>query len=134
MRTGAAALVLSVFAPRNAREIRRMLRPSGTLVVVTPTRRHLAELRAPLGLLTVDERKPERLDAKLGPLFTSTSQSSCEHLLSLRHDDLTNVVRMGPSARHAVDAAVAERVRALPEPMAVTASVTVSVYRRRNTA
>ena len=41
---GAAALMLNVFAPRNGAEIRRVLQPGGTLIVVTPTPRHLGEL------------------------------------------------------------------------------------------
>ena len=46
----AAAVVLSVFAPRGAAEIRRVLAPGGVVLAVTPTERHLAELREPLGL------------------------------------------------------------------------------------
>ena len=72
----AAALVLNVFAPRNGAELRRILAPSGTLLVVTPTRDHLAELVGPLELLAVDRRKPERLAGKLGPYFELAGRAS----------------------------------------------------------
>ena len=55
-------MVLNVFAPRNPAEMRRILKPGGTIVVVTPTERHLQEL----GLLKVHPEKRERLIADLG--------------------------------------------------------------------
>jgi len=54
---GAAAVALSVFAPRPAAELRRILHPAGRLLVVTPDPDHLGELAGPLGLLAVDPRK-----------------------------------------------------------------------------
>ena len=71
---GVAALVLDVFAPRNPPEFRRVLRPGGKLLVVTPTARHLSELVTGLGLLSVDERKPERLEQALGADFVLLEQ------------------------------------------------------------
>ena len=53
--------MLSVFGPRNAAEIRRVLAPGGALLVATPGPGHLAELRPALGLIGIDERKAERL-------------------------------------------------------------------------
>jgi 23S rRNA (guanine745-N1)-methyltransferase len=70
----AAVLVLDVFAPRNGAELRRILNPAGRLVVVTPQDDHLRELAGALGLLSVDERKQERLAEKLGPYFDLTGQ------------------------------------------------------------
>ena len=68
--TASPTLMLNVFAPRNGAEIRRVLAPGGTLIVVTPTPRHLGELVDAAGLLHVDERKQERLDDKLAPFLT----------------------------------------------------------------
>ena len=65
MRDGVAAVVLSVFAPRNGEEMARILAPGGALVAVTPTTRHLYELVGPLGLLSVPDDKEDRLDAQL---------------------------------------------------------------------
>jgi len=73
--TGAAALVLDVFAPRNAAEFRRLLAPDGALVVVTPTARHLREAVEALGLLAVDEDKGERLAGQLEADFTAEDEA-----------------------------------------------------------
>ena len=68
VRSCVAAVVLSVFAPRNGPEIARVLRPGGALVVVTPTAAHLAELVNALGLISVDERKQQRLERPARPV------------------------------------------------------------------
>src|SRR4051812_23114708 len=57
---GSASLVLNVFAPRNGPEFHRVLRPGGTLLVVTPAADHLTELVAAYGLIHVDPDKAER--------------------------------------------------------------------------
>lgn len=125
VRTGAAALVLDVFAPRNATEIRRVLQSGGALVVVTPTSRHLAELVGAVGLLSVDERKQQRLDDRLG---APTRTAGCEYRMVLPHGAVEALAAMGPAARHAAPEALRERIRGLPDPVTVTASVTVSTY------
>jgi 23S rRNA (guanine745-N1)-methyltransferase len=124
VRDGAAALVLSVFAPRNGPEIARVLAPGGALLVVTPTERHLGELVASLGLLTVDERKEERLAAQLDPHLELERQVQSEWSLELGPEDVANAVAMGPSAHH---------VPVVETPgggMRATASVRISTYRR----
>jgi 23S rRNA (guanine745-N1)-methyltransferase len=120
-----AALVLSVFAPRNAAEIARVLHPGAALVVVTPTERHLAELVEELGLLTVDERKQERLAASLEARFALERRTGVEWSLELAPEEVADAVAMGPSARHPTRAAPRPGAAATP----VTASVTISTYR-----
>jgi len=124
----AAVLALNVFAPRNGAELRRILSPAGRLIVVTPERDHLGELTGPLGLLTVDQRKDERLGAALSPFFRPAGR--CEHraLLSLDHRAVGALAAMGPAAWHAEPAALAARIRQLPDPVQVTLAVTVSVF------
>ncbi len=128
--TGVAAVVLNVFAPRNAAELARVLRPSGRLLVVTPSGAHLAELVAALDLVTVDEHKSRRLADQLDPYFELMDRQAVTATMSLSHDEVEAVVGMGPSAWHADPDATAERVRLLPEPVAVTLSVAIGVYRR----
>ncbi|MFD8087525.1 putative RNA methyltransferase [Kitasatospora sp. NPDC059722] len=127
---GAAGLMLNVFAPRNGPEIRRVLRPGGTLLLVSPTPRHLRELVAGLGLLSVDEDKQRRIDEKLGPYLTPEGRREVEFTLRLGPQDVRTVVGMGPSAWHTDPERLAAALAGLPEPVEVTASVTVAVYRR----
>jgi 23S rRNA (guanine745-N1)-methyltransferase len=131
VRSAAAALVLNVFAPRNGPEIRRALHPGGRLIVAVPTPRHLGELILPLGLIGVDERKRERMEEALGPHLELVEAEPCEAAMALPHPDLERLVAMGPSAWHADQAALGERIAALPDPAPVTLSVTVATYRPR---
>jgi 23S rRNA (guanine745-N1)-methyltransferase len=124
LRDGAAAAVLCVFAPRGE-EIARILAPGGALVVAAPTPRHLAELAGPLGLIGIDPRKRDRLAAR----FALVDERTVETTLGLDHAAVHDLVAMGPTARHADPAALAEAVAALPDPVQVTVSVTVSIHR-----
>jgi len=118
VRDGVADAVLCVFAPRNTDELRRIAAPGAPIVVVTPTPRHLAEIVGPLGLLSVEARKQERLEAALGVPLRSRV---VERDLSLSRGDVAALIAMGPSAWH-VDAAAVARTAD------VTLSVRVSVY------
>jgi 23S rRNA (guanine745-N1)-methyltransferase len=128
-----AAVVLSVFAPRNAAETARILAHGGALLAVTPTTRHLHELVGPLGLLSVPEDKEDRLDTQLASHFALAERRTLEHAMFLTRDEAAQVVRMGPSAWHVDDQSVAERLANLPEPLTVTASMTLSRYVRGRT-
>lgn len=126
---GVATTLLNVFAPRNGVEFARVLRPGGTLLVVTPTRAHLAELIDRLRLLRVDPDKDDRIASSLAPWFRSTGDAVHTRRLPLTRSQVRALVEMGPSARHTDPALV---VAALPEPVVtVTASVRVSRYRCR---
>ncbi len=125
LQTGVASAILSIFGPRNRPEILRVLQPGGRLVVVTPTARHLRELVGPLGMIGVDERKQERLAAQLDG-FVDLSSTAVEYETAMGHADVVNDVLMGPSAHHVDADVLAARVAALPDPVAVTVSVTVT--------
>lgn len=126
VRDSVAALALSVFAPRDGAELARVLRPGGALVVVTPTDSHLGELVSAFGLLTVDERKQERLAAKLDAHLDLERRVEREWPLTLGRDDIVSAVAMGPSARHVSPKELDLDTGA----MAVTGSVAISTYRR----
>jgi len=130
VRDATAAVVLSVFAPRDAAEIARVLAPGGALVLVTPTDRHLAELVAALGLLRVDERKAQRVQETVGALLEPVRQATCERTLELGAGDARAVAQMGPSAHHLDAQELDERLAALGDPVRVGVSVTVAVFRR----
>ncbi len=127
IRSGQLDVALSVFAPRNAEEIARILAPGGRFVVVTPTPRHLSELIEPLSMISVDATKADRLAETLSGCFTDLDHTLIEYPMNLTHTDISNVVAMGPSAHHAADTRT-DRIAPLPEPMPVTASVTISTY------
>ncbi len=131
VRDSSVPLVLNVFAPRNAAEMHRVLRPDGHLVVVTPDSEHLAELVPALGMLGVDARKRDRLDQQLGGLFCQVDDRGCRFTMALGREEVQTLVRMGPSAHHSERESLAERAAALPDPVAVTGSVTLSTYRPR---
>jgi 23S rRNA (guanine745-N1)-methyltransferase len=140
LRDGIATIVLSVFAPRNPSEIARILvsgdangAAAGQLLAVTPTTRHLHELVGPLGLLSVPDDKEDRLDEQLSSHFTLEARRAIEHAMFLTRDECAQIVRMGPSAWHVDEQSVAERLALLPDPLTVTASMTLSRYVRART-
>jgi 23S rRNA (guanine745-N1)-methyltransferase len=133
VKDGAAALILSVFAPRNPSEMARVLGPGGELIAVTPTTRHLFELVGPLGLLSVPDDKEDRLDVQLEGHFTLSARRPIEHSMFLTREEAAELVRMGPSAWHIDEGELAERLGALPDPLTVTASMTLSRYVRAHT-
>ncbi|NUS78673.1 MAG: methyltransferase domain-containing protein, partial [Streptomyces sp.] len=126
---GVADVVLDVFAPRNPAEFHRVLRPTGRLVVVRPTGRHLAELRGRIpGMVTVDPVKEQRLHRALAPFFEATVTEQVEYSAALSRADVLNLVAMTPSARH-VNRAVPADGGLLPG--RVTVSVLATAYRPR---
>jgi 23S rRNA (guanine745-N1)-methyltransferase len=122
-----ATVILNVFAPRNGPEFHRVLAPGGTLVVASPNPGHLGEL-AEL-VVSVDERKAERIDATLGELFTLDGRTEVTRQVRLSPAQVRQVVGMGPSAHHLHRDGRQERLDAVTEPVDVTTSFTVSVYR-----
>jgi 23S rRNA (guanine745-N1)-methyltransferase len=131
VRSAAAALVLNVFAPRNGEEIARVMAGDGLVVVVTPTRRHLEELIGPLGLLSVDPAKDERLARELGGQLEIVARKEREWRMTLGPRELEALVMMGPSAFHAKHEELRARIAALPRSVDVSASVTLTLCRRR---
>jgi 23S rRNA (guanine745-N1)-methyltransferase len=127
VRGAAVDVVLNVFAPRNAPEFRRVLRPGGTLLVVTPGADHLAQLRsARAGMVGIDAAKAERLAETLtdSGLFTLSSTARLSFTVTLTPAEAADAIGMGPSARHTDPAALG-----LAGPIDVTASFVLSGYR-----
>jgi 23S rRNA (guanine745-N1)-methyltransferase len=130
IRSGTAGVVLNVFAPRNAPEYRRILHSNGALILVTPTPRHLRQLVAPLGLLSVDDEKIRQVDALLGGHFDLIARQDHEIGLRLLPHAVQTLACMGPSAWHLTPADVHDRLTSsAADPISVTASFTLSVYR-----
>lgn len=126
---GVADVVLDVFAPRNPAEFHRVLRPTGRLIVVRPTERHLAELRDRLpAMVTIDPAKEQRLHRALDPFFEGTVTEQVEYTAPLTRLDALDLVAMTPSARH-VSRADLNDDGLLPDE--VTVSVLATAYQPR---
>ncbi|MFG1947481.1 putative RNA methyltransferase [Nonomuraea sp. NPDC048826] len=96
---GVADVVMNVFAPRNGPEFRRILRPGGRVVVVTPAPGHLSPLVEELGLLSVDADKERRVARSLEG-FAEVERRVVAFGMALGPDEVRAVVGMGPSAWH----------------------------------
>lgn len=126
---GAADLMMSVFAPRNAQEYRRVLAPGGSVLVATPGSDHLRELVDALGLLHVDEDKTDRLAGTMRG-FDHVRSARVHWTMRPSRSETESIVAMGPSAHHLDADTRAARLTRLPVDPAVTGDVTVHVYRR----
>jgi 23S rRNA (guanine745-N1)-methyltransferase len=126
IRSGTAALLLNVFAPRNGAEFHRVLRPDGLLLVVTPAPDHLAELIGAHGLIHVDPDKAARLDDTLGSHFTAIESRELRHGLKLTGPEVRTLIGMTPNAHH-----LPAEVRP-DEAATVTAAVTVTAYGKKS--
>lgn len=120
---GVLDAVCCVFAPRNATEFARVLRPEGRLVVVHPTAEHLQPLREEAGLLGVQAGKEERVIDSLGAQFELTKSVPIRFHLALDRPDLAQLIGMGPNAFH-------DRGRTLPLRANVLISVLVQSFSR----
>ncbi|WP_181958472.1 putative RNA methyltransferase [Nonomuraea diastatica] len=109
IRDGVADVVIDVFAPRNGPEFGRILRPGGVAVVVTPAKAHLSPLVEELGLLSVDDEKERRVARSLEG-FAERERRSVEFDMELGHDDIAQVIGMGPSAWHTDATTLDERI------------------------
>ena len=122
LRDGVIDAISVVFAPRNPAEFQRVLAPHGQVVVLTPAVGHLDELRAPLGILGVEESKVERMyEQAKGYLEQAADPVDISFPIVLDKASIVAQVGMSPSARHISAEQLAERIAALPESMAVTA-------------
>ncbi|SDS13037.1 23S rRNA m(1)G-748 methyltransferase [Friedmanniella luteola] len=124
-------VVTSVFAPRNAAEFARVLRPDGVLVVVTPRPDHLQEVRQALGLLEVAPAKQARLAARLADHFTAAVEVDVRFEAAWERPVVLDLVAMGPNAFHVDAGELASRVEDLPDPVRTTVAVAVSTWVRR---
>ncbi|MBS2534601.1 methyltransferase domain-containing protein [Catenulispora sp. NF23] len=100
VRGRSASVVLNVFAPRNPREMRRVLHPRGRAIVVVPEPDHLRELIAEYALMAVDDRKPERLREQFADRFRIESEHPHSARPTLSAEQVSQVVGMGPNAWH----------------------------------
>ena len=124
----AVDVVSVVFAPRNAAEFARVLRPGGRLVVVTPRPGHLEEVAGQAGMLGIEPAKDERLMASLEEHFSAVSADTLEVPLLLSPGDVARLALMGPAGHHLDRQALTTLEGGLPPLTAVSARFRISVF------
>ncbi|MBB5851791.1 putative RNA methyltransferase [Amycolatopsis umgeniensis] len=122
-----SSLILNVFAPRNAPEFHRVLAADGLLAVATPNPGHLRELGDLV--ISVDGGKDARLEETLGERFDRVDRREVTERVTLSPAQIRQVVEMGPSAHHLHRGGRRERLDAITEPVDVTTSFSVTLYR-----
>ncbi|WP_420175668.1 putative RNA methyltransferase [Luteococcus sp. OSA5] len=122
IRSGAADVLLCVFAPRNPTEFARICRQGSLLLVVTPNDGHLAQARERLGLLGIQDDKLAKLNRSLSGAFEAIWSQRIRWTMELDAAAVTDLVQMGPNAFHEHGQAA--------EPLTVDADVQLSVFRR----
>ncbi|HSX03094.1 MAG TPA: methyltransferase domain-containing protein [Candidatus Saccharimonadia bacterium] len=93
-----ADVLLDVFAPRNAAEFARVLRPTGHLLVVIPAPEHLAELRQIQPLLAIQADKRQAVETAMAGHFTLESAETITVPLRLDGATVAGLVAMTPNA------------------------------------
>lgn len=127
LRSESIDAILVVFAPRNAAEFARVLKPGGQVVVLTAEVGHLSELREPLGIIDVEAGKVERMIAQASGHLTPVAPSeTVEFSMQLDQASIAAQIGMSPSARHIHPDVLRERIDALPPTMTVTARAAVT--------
>ncbi|WP_232664276.1 23S rRNA methyltransferase [Pseudonocardia sp. TRM90224] len=123
-----AAVVLSVFGPRPAAEIRRVLKRDGVVIVANALPEHLQELRDLVGTIGVDPRKAERMSEAFRA-FERVAHQVVSWRLALDRDDVEAAVAMGPNARHLDPSRLLATAAELPAVVGVSAAMEVTVLR-----
>ena len=124
-----AALVLSVFAPRNVPEFARMLAPGGAVVVAAPTGRHLESLVDALGMIGVDPDKRERIRHGFSGAFLLERVELLEYPIRLTRAEAVAAAAMGPTAFHVPADELWRRAEAFDDPLEIALSMEVFTWR-----
>lgn len=125
----AVDVVTVIFAPRNAAEFSRVLRPDGRLVVVTPRAGHLASLAVQSGMLAIEDGKDARLAESLARFFVPESSSDVDITMMLSAGDMADLAFMGPAGHHLDRAAIAAKLGRSGPASPVEALFRITVFR-----
>jgi 23S rRNA (guanine745-N1)-methyltransferase len=97
-------LVISVFAPKNFREMARVLRPGGLLAMAYPGPDHLIELRRDFNLLGLRDEKSGTYAAQLAAHVNVPTRQKFRQRVAFDSEDVINLIAMGPNATRNIDA------------------------------
>ncbi|MET3369216.1 putative RNA methyltransferase [Arthrobacter sp. M2012083] len=123
----AVDVVTVVFAPRNPAEFARVLRPGGSLIVVTPRPGHLAEIAARTGMLGIEEGKEERLAESMKGYFDPGVSQILDLPLLLSGQEVADLAYMGPAGHHLHRGELAE-LATFKGPVSTTAKFRISEF------
>lgn len=98
VRTGSVDLLINVFAPKNFREMARILVPDGLLAVAYPGEQHLIELRREFRLMGMREGKARSYLEVMQPFFGEIGVERFQRRSALAPKDVMNTICMGPNA------------------------------------
>ncbi|TLM86423.1 methyltransferase domain-containing protein [Pseudarthrobacter sp. NamE2] len=121
--------VTVVFAPRNAAEFSRVLRPGGRLMVVTPRKGHLAGLAAVAGMLAIEEGKDHRLAEAMAGHFDLDESINIDIPLALTRAEAADLAFMGPAGHHLDRAAIYGNLQEQLEPIRAEALFRLHIFR-----
>jgi len=93
-------VLLTVFAPRNPLEFRRILRAGGVWLAAVPADGHLAQLQAALGLAGLKGSKEEQFIDSLDGQFMLAATENLRYRRCLSADDVRHLVQMTPTFWH----------------------------------
>jgi 23S rRNA (guanine745-N1)-methyltransferase len=114
IRSRSVDLVINVFAPKNFREMARVLAPDGLLAVAFSGEEHLVELRHEFDLMGIREGKARSYLEAMQPYFGEIGVERFWRQSELGQGDLVNVIGMGPNATR------------IPKPIAPSGARTVT--------
>lgn len=96
-------VLVNIFAPRNAPEFARVVRPGGRAVIAVPGNGHLASLRERFRLLAIEDDKAQKIAGQLAG-FALTGVRAVTEVIELDGPALRDLLEMTPNARHMDDA------------------------------
>jgi 23S rRNA (guanine745-N1)-methyltransferase len=128
LRDASVDVALRIFAPGSASEVRRILAPGGTAVVVVPDADHMRELGHGLKLLKVPAGKADEVAVSI-PDAQLVSREEVRSRVELTVEQALDAVFMGPNAFHQDRAKVAAVLEGWSAPISVTLAVTVLALR-----
>ncbi|MDQ0678345.1 23S rRNA (guanine745-N1)-methyltransferase [Arthrobacter pascens] len=124
----AVDVITVIFAPRNAAEFARVLRPGGRLVVVTPRAGHLAAVTRQTGMLGIGADKDDRLAESMSGHFVVRSVQDLDVPMVLTRGDVADLAFMGPAGHHLDRAAIYGRLDGLAAATEVEARFRITVF------
>jgi 23S rRNA (guanine745-N1)-methyltransferase len=103
VRTTSVDLLISIFAPRNFKEMARVLCADGLLALAYPGPSHLVELRREFPMLGIPAQKSARYVEAARKQFVHTSIQYHRGRAILSRDEILDATLMGPSANKVID-------------------------------